>query len=578
MRTRLAVLGALIIAATTVGITACAQTAERDVFSSADTIYTNARIYTVDPEQRWAEAVAIEDGAFIAVGTAAEVATFAGDDTRVVDLEGKMILPGLFDSHIHLENFYRGEKIADRVLSLPPVTSTDEIAAAISEFAAKRPDLELIFGMNLPNELFPGSSPTKEFLDAIVPDRPVVLITASGHEALINSVALELNGITNETADPEHGVIVRDESGAATGFLKEAAQGQYAMPYLPPVTLEQHIEGMGDLIPVLNSQGLTSVKHIHGQAIEAEALNAIEKQDRLTLRVAIAWTYKSPLNPQPLAEQEAAIDERMKWDTARIDPNYVKMNIDGIPTETAAMLEPYVGTDSLGMNFFGAEGLAEEIVRFDSEVSGLVFHTVGDRGARLVLDALEIARERLGALKGRPQLAHANFIDDADLPRLKTEDLTAEFSPIMWFEGGMNAAIWPMIGPERTARQFPMRSVADAGGRVVIGSDGPIFMQSPLASIETAVTRMPPEGGAPSPSAAEALTLEEAIAARTIHSAYLSNAEDKVGSIEVGKLADLVVIDRDLFAIPIEEVSEAQVLVTVVDGEEVFKAGAGRQE
>ena len=551
------------------GLLLCATTASAE---TADTIYTNARVYTVNFTQPWAEAVAIKDGAFIAVGSAADVAAFAGDGTRTVDLAGKMILPGFYDSHIHLENFYVSNIISDKLLGLPPVSSTDEIADALGAFAERNSDLEVIFGTNVPVELFPGSNPTKQFLDTVVPDRPVFLITASGHEAILNSKALELAGIKDDTPDPQHGVIVRDSSGVATGFLKEAAQGQFAMPYLPAVTLEQHIQGMAEIMPYLNSLGLTSVKHIHGQAIEADALLALDERGDLTLRVAIAWTYKSPLNPQPLAEQEAAIAERAKWASDLISPNYVKMNIDGIPTATAAMLAPYKGTDDLGLNFVDADGLVDVITRFDAELNGLVFHTVGDRGARIVLDALEIAAEKLGGLKGRTQLAHAHFVDEADMPRFKAVDLTAEFSPVMWFEGGMNLSVWPMVGPERAAKQIPMRSLADAGARVVLASDGPIFMQSPLASFETAVTRLPPDGTGASPNAAEALTLEEAIAARTINSAYLSNAEDTTGSIEVGKLADLVVVDRDLFAIPIEEVSEAKVLLTVLGGDEVFSA------
>ncbi len=538
----------------------------------ADTIYTNARVYTVNPAQPWAEAVAIDDGALIAVGSAKDASKFAGKDTRIVDLKGKMILPGFFDSHIHLENFYVTSKIAHKLFAIPPSKNTKEIAAAIRGFAKKFPHLKLIFGVNLTEELFPGSSPTRQFLDEIVPDRPVILITAAGHEALMNSTALKMVGITDATPDPLNGIIVRDKNGVATGFLKEAAQGQYAMPHLPVVTLKQHVEGMAELMPQLNGMGLTSIKHIHGQEIEARALKEIEKQGKLTLRVAIAWTYKSPLNPQPVEEQNAAIAGRMQWASDLIDPNYVKMNIDGIPTATGAMLEPYVGSKNRGLTFFDANSLAEEIIRFDPEMSGLVFHTVGDRGARQVLDALEIAKKKLGGLRGRTQLAHAIFIDQADIRRLRDADVTAEFSPVMWFEGGMNTIVWPMVGPERAARQLPMRDVADAGGRVVLGSDGPIFMQTPLASFETAVTRLPPDGGAKSPSAGQALTLAEAIAARTINAAYLNNSEDKVGSIEVGKLADLVIIDRDLFAIPITEVSEANVLVTVFGGEEVFNA------
>ncbi|MGI9508863.1 MAG: amidohydrolase family protein [Geminicoccaceae bacterium] len=189
-----------------------------------------------------------------------------------------------------------------------------------------------------------------------------------------------------------------------------------------------------------------------------------------------------------------------------------------------------------------------------------------------MLDAMEIARERLGKLQGRYQLAHGMFIADEDTARFAEHDLTVEFSPVLWFPNLLNNVVFAMVSPERAARYFPMRSVADAGARVVIASDGPLYLQTPVASFETAVTRRPPEGGPKNPSIGEAITLKEAIASRTINAAYLAFAEDELGSIETGKLADFIVLDRDLFAIPIDEISEAQVLKTVVKGEVVYEA------
>ena len=539
----------------------------------ADTIYTNARIYTVNTERPWAEAVAVRGNTFIAVGSTDDVLMYADDETEVIDLAGKMILPGFFDPHIHLEDFYLPNMAKDRMLLLPPLKSIEEIRETIATYAADHPDLDVIFGKDLPNELFPNDSPTRGFLDAFIPDRAVVLLTVSGHEALLNGKALELAGITATTPDPENGEIVRDTTmGEATGFMKEAAYGKFAMPFQPALTLEQHTDGMAETIALLNAEGITSVKHIHAQELEVQALHALDRADKLNLRVATAWTYKSPLNPVPVSVQELAIEQRAQYASDRIYPNHIKVNIDGIPTATAAMLEPYEGTNNLGMNYYDTEPLAEMIKRYDPAMDSIVFHTVGDRGARIVLDALEQARDELGSLHSRPQLAHAHFIADTDFPRMQAVNLTAEFSPIMWFEGGLTNAIWNMVGEERTRRYMPLGSAKRAGVRVVIGSDGPILYQTALASMESAVTRLPPGGGNPSTSADEAITLAEAIAARTIDSAYLNNKEHETGSIEVGKLADFVVIDRDLFAIPIEEVSDAKVLLTVIDGQAVYTA------
>ncbi len=569
----------------------------REPNRSADSIYTNARVYTVNGKQPWAEAFAVQDGRFVAVGSADEVAALARNNTKIVDLKGKMILPGIFDAHMHPRNWYTTAALTDQVLVLPGDATPEQLADIIRNFAEANPDLEYIFGANLPDEQFEGE-PTSAYLDEIVSNRPVYLITASGHEALLNTVAMEKAGIVKDTPDPRNGVIVRDpETGEATGFLKEAAMGLYAMQWLPVISLEQHIEGLSEVLPFIASTGITSIKWMHAESKEVEALHILDEAEGLPIRVTAAWTYDSPTRAyQSVEDQRAAIEMYESFITDRLDPTYIKVNIDGIPTATAAMLEPYetgegppevfepdtaamldpfdyADEGDFGLNFFEPESLAEEIVRFEEMgLNGMVFHTVGDRGARIALDAMELAKERLGELQGRYQLAHGMFISEEDMPRFAELGLIVEFSPILWFPNPFNEQVESIVGPERASRYFPMRSLADAGGRIVIASDGPLYMQSPLASIETAVTRKPPEGGDQDSSFAEAITLEEAIAARTINSAYLSHDEDELGSIEVGKLADFVVIDRDLFAIPIEEVSEAQILMTVVEGKVVFKA------
>ena len=491
-----------------------------------------------------------------------------------MDLKGKMILPGLFDAHIHPRNVYTAAALADQVLMLPGDAPPEKLAEMIRDFAKAHPDLEYIFGANLPEEQFDGE-PTSAWLDAIVPDRPVYLISATGHEALLNTAAMNLAEIDEDPPDPRNGIIVRDpETGEATGFLKEAAMGKYAMQWLPVISVEQHVEGLSEALPSIASSGVTSIKWMHAELTEVKALHILDKTKGLPIRVAAAWTYDSPTRAyQSVEDQRAAIEKYKSFITERLDPTYVKVNIDGIPSETAAMLEPYVGGDgsNFGLSFFDAESLAEEIVRFEQMgLRGMVFHTVGDRGTRIVLDGMALAKERLGELKGRYQNAHALFISEEDMPRCADLGLVNEFSPILWFPDPFNDLMNEVLGPERNSRFFPMRSVLDAGGKIVLASDGPLYMQSPLASIESAVTRKRPEGGEQHPSFAEAITLEEAIAARTINSAYLSFDEDELGSIEVGKLADFVIIDRDLFAIPIDEVSEAQILTTVVEGEVVF--------
>lgn len=565
---------------------------------TADTIYTNARVYTVNPDQEWAEAFAVGDGRFIAVGSTGEVAALAGNGTETIDLAGAMVLPGLYDIHVHFRGWYATAALSDELVLLPGDAGPEMAADIIRDFVASKPDLEYLFGFGLANELFEGE-PTSAWLDEAVSGVPAYIITATGHEAVLNTPAMVASGINADTPDPRNGIIARDPAtGAATGYMKEAAMGLYAMPFLRDLEFETHVDGVRDVLQLLASMGVTSARNMHGELIEVQALNQLATTEGLPIRVSVAWTYDAPTRAfQSVEDQRAATDMFEEFVAPRLDPTYVKVNIDGIPTETAAMLEPYLTSTSevelfepdtaamfdplasdpgdFGLIFFTEEELAADIVRFEEQgMNGMVFHTVGDRGARLVLDAMEIALDRLGSLNGRYQLAHSLFISEEDLPRLAKLDLTPEFSPILWFSNPHNDVVDSMVGPERSARIFPMRSVADAGGRVVIASDGPLFMQTPLASIEAAVTRIDPvtDEGQPDPAAGQAIALKEAIAARTINSAYLASAEDELGSIESGKLADFVVLDRDIFAIPIAEVSEAKVLVTIVEGEVVFGA------
>ena len=204
---------------------------------------------------------------------------------------------------------------------------------------------------------------------------------------------------------------------------------------------------------------------------------------------------------------------------------------------------------------------------------GMMMHAVGDRASQTVIDAVEAARDRLGGLQGRYQLAHSFILDEEDMSRFADLDITVEFSPVLWFPNPITEIFNSMVGPERATRVFPLRSTADAGARIVLASDAPLYYVPPMGALEAAVTRADPYTHGPQDSAgAEAITLEEAIAAHTINAAYVSFAEDDVGSIKTGKFADFVVLDRDLFAIPIDEVSEAKVLKTVVEGEVVFEA------
>ena len=564
---------------------------------AADAIYTNARVWTVNPDQEWAEAFAVKDGKFVAVGSAEEVAALAGDGTETIDLEGDMVLPGFHDMHVHADNMYRMSMLEGEYVLLPGDAGPDEAAALIRAFAESRPDLPYIPGFNLGAELFDNNEATAEWLDTAVSDRPAYIITATGHEGVMNTLALEQSGIDADTPDPRNGIISRNpETGEATGFVKENAMGFYISPFMPRVDTAEHVAGFRTVLQDYPSLGITSIRIPMTELDENVALHELATTEGLPIRVSSAWAFDSTGQAARSLDDVAAEIAQFKELTApRFDPAYVKIFMDGIPTETASMLEPYVtvgGVDELfepdtaamvdpimggdpgdrGLLFWDVERLANTIVRLEEMgMRGMMFHSVGDRATQVALDAMEIARDRLGGLNGRYHLAHSFILSDEDLARLAELDLTAEFSPVVWFPNPMNDTFNSMVGPERAARVFPMRSAIDAGARIVLASDAPLYYEPPLSALESAVTRANPHTGGPQDAAgAQAITLEEAIAAHTINAAYMAFAEDKVGSIEPGKFADFVVLDRDLFAIPIEDVSEAQVLATVVEGTVVF--------
>jgi len=242
---------------------------------AADTIYSNAQVDTVNPDQEWAEAFAIEDGRFIAVGSAEDVAALAGDETETIDLAGAMVLPGLYDIHVHFRNWYVAAALSDEVILLPGDADPEEAAELIRDFVAARPDLEYLFGSGLANELFDGE-PNTAWLDEAVSDIPAYIITATGHEAVLNTPAMIDSGIDVDTPDPRNGIIVRDpETGEATGYMKEAAMGLYAMPFLRDLELETHVDGARDVLHLLASMGVTSARNMHSELINVQALHQL---------------------------------------------------------------------------------------------------------------------------------------------------------------------------------------------------------------------------------------------------------------------------------------------------------------
>jgi len=550
------------------------QTKTTNMSQVADTIYTNGKIYTVNGAQPWAEAVAIKDGKFIVVGSTKEMLPVTGELTEIFDLEGKFVMPGIQDAHLHFESAYLAAMLGKKMLRYGPEHKTiEDLQKALKEFADANPDVEVLFAEQLPLGLFPNNEPSNDFIDAVVPDRPVVLYGESEHEVVLNTKALEMEGITVDTPDPQNGVIVKDpKTGKPTGMLKEEA-AQWGIKHMPQLEREKHQEGLKAITEYLVSVGITAGKQQHAKPPVATAFLDLAEAGELPMRVALSWTYRGPLEPMPMEEQEQVIKKREQYTHELIEVDFVKFSIDGVPGTTGYLLEPHEKIGGHGIAFYKEDDLEFDIAKFDAMGLGITFHCMGDAGTRQVLDTLEKVQKKQGKLKGRHQLAHASLIHPDDMSRLKGVDLTPEYSPVLWYPAPVVLGYSETLGKKRTNSLWPMRSLHEAGVRTVIGSDGPLFWREPLATLEMAITRKEPgKTDGEALGVEEALDLATAIKGMTENAAYLLNLDDRSGSIETGKYADMIILDQDLFKIPIHKISSSKVLRTIVGGKVVYDA------
>lgn len=540
----------------------------------ADTVYTNGKIYTLNTDQSWAEAVAIKDGVFIAVGSDRDIRVLIGENTKVINLDGKFVMPGLHDMHVHLEQAYQPEFLDNAMLTFSEDTKTIKSAQKqLMEFASKNPNLEVLFAQSLPYAEF--SIKSNQWINEILPMRPVVILSDTEHEGLLNSRALEMENLSPETPPVEGGEIEKDtKTGKLTGWLKEAAAGKWAWKHYPQVSPENHKKGLWSTIAYLNSIGVTSVKQQHAKNPIAVAAQSLEKDNDLNIRLGLSWSWKGPLEPMPLKEQEEMIANRDRFASKLIKTDYVKLSGDGNAGSTGYVLEPYLLTGDRGIAFFTDDALFVEVEKFDRMGMGVTIHATGDAANRQMIDTVERVKRKYGALKARHQLGHASMLHPDDIGRQKALDLTAEFSPVVWFTTDFVKAQIPQIGTERMRYWYPMKSVAENGGRFVIASDGPLMWQETFARLESAITRTAPPGETEPLAPNEAIDLATAIKAMTLDSAYLMNNEDSVGSIEVGKQADMIILNQNLFDIPVTKINSTKVLKTIFDGKVVYDASS----
>ncbi|HEV3206304.1 MAG TPA: amidohydrolase [Terriglobales bacterium] len=545
---------------------------------AADTVIVNARIYTVNLRQPWAEALAIQGDKILAVGSAKEIAAYRATAVRVIDAGGRLILPGFTDCHVH---FLDGSLSLERV-DLAEAKTVAEIQQQVKAFSTAHPEQPWVLGRGWSYTAFaPSGLPDKRYLDEIVPNRPVYLEGFDGHTWWANSRALELAGITRETSNPPNGEFVRDpKTGEPTGAVKEDAADAVMRRSIPVPTREEKLRALRAGMKEANRFGLVRV-HVAGSISagigdvqDVGLFDELRRTGELSVRMYLAYRLDPPA---VTAEQLRQIDDfHNQYHDEWISAGAAKFFLDGvIETRTAAMLEPYTNDPSRSGELNWSPAVYQAAVtELDRRGIQIFSHAVGDRAIRQALDSYANAQQTNHTRDARHRIEHIECISAADIPRFGQLGVIASFQPLHAYPDDDIFKVWsPNVGPERTQRAWAWRSIKNGGGVLGFGSDWPIVTLSPWPGVQNALTRQTAEGEPPGgflPQ--ERLSLEDTIRAYTLDAAFAGRREKSEGSLEPGKLADLIVLSQDLFKIAPGKVASTEVLLTMVGGKVVYRA------
>jgi len=541
-----------------------------------DKVLFNASVYTLDPEQAWAEAIAIDGERIVYVGDNDAALALAGADTDRVDLAGKFVLPGFIDTHVHP----LGGGAFANALALDTFGTTEEWVAAIADYAASNPELPVIFGYGFLATTFGPVGPTRQMIDAVVPDRPVLIMDEGFHGAWANSAALEALNITQDTPDPEpdYSYYKRDENGDATGYLLEGTAGM-AMDALDVINADVIVAGTAIVIDIMNAYGVTAAFDAGGEGPPEDTkaiLERIRAAGDLTLRLVGSVRASADDSPAETVETAARWREVVKGDGYHY--NTLKIPDDGtVEGRTAAMFEDYQGEPgNSGTTVFTEQEMIDMISGAAENNIDVHVHALGERAVHETLNAIEAARRAVPNSDSRYAICHIQVVIDQDVARFAELDVIAQSTPL-W--ASYDTYGEQFVSADQFQRYWRFKSIEDAGAKLTFGSDFPAsgagtLGLSPLVQIEIGHTRQNPgEADAPvQPRESERLSIESLIRGFTIDAAYQLRMEDEIGSIEVGKQADLVVLDNNLFETDPYTIHTTQVVQTYLGGEVVYAA------
>ncbi|HWW68700.1 MAG TPA: amidohydrolase [Duganella sp.] len=581
-----------------------AQGAVQAAEAPADTVYRNGYVYTVDANDSVRQALAVRAGRIVYVGDNAGVRALTGKGTKVIDLKGRMLMPGLIDGHMHPQS--GGSRLLNcslnyEALTVPQFQSRIQACLDKDKLSGKPagPDRWLVVVNWFQQGMLPdGVETSAATLDALKTDRPVIVRSSFGHSVQLNSRAIKLAGITRDTKDPAGGKITRDASGDATGLLEDAAQDM-AMNLLPPLTVAENLAASSAALAAMRKQGITSFLDAYTDPETMTAFTDLHKQGKLTARAhfAVLIDLDKGATPQSavaeLLKQQKQFDQGPTTVAPSMQVRHAKLFMDGVisaPAFTGAMLEPYLvnkgtadkpdwqpGPGAGPASYFTQDALKTTLTELANARIDPHIHVDGDRAVRETLDAIEYLRSTPAGKDVRPALAHDEIVAPADYPRFARLDVT----PVLSFQWAKPApdtvgALRDYMGPARYAIVEPQALLRDAGARIAYGSDWPVDPLDEWFALKVGVTRTAASDAgkeyAGRLGSQPGMPRAAVLRAITMNAAYTLRQEALTGSLEVGKLADMIVLDRNFFTVPEEDIANIKVLQTVVGGKIVYQA------